>query len=226
MGTHTTLTAADGHLLEAYLAEPAGPARGGVVVLQEIFGVNGHIRSVADGYAEAGFLAVAPALFDRVERGVDLGYDAGGIEHGIAIARGKLDYGRVMADVRAAVAAVAAAGKVGVVGYCWGGMLAAMASVQLGDVVAAAVGYYGGGTTNLLGRPPTTPLLLHFGERDHAIPLEDVERIRSAWPDAEIHVYEGAEHGFNCDQRASHHAPSAALALERTLAFFGHHLAG
>jgi carboxymethylenebutenolidase len=226
MGTHITLTAADGHVLDAYLAEPDGPARGGVVVLQEIFGVNSHIRSVADGYAGAGFLAVAPALFDRAEHGVELGYDPAGIERGIAIARGKLDYGQVMADVRAAAVTVARAGKVGAVGYCWGGMLAAMASVQLADTVAAAVGYYGGGTTNLLERRPATPLLLHFGERDHAIPLEDVERIRSAWPDAEIHVYEGAEHGFNCDQRASHHAPSAALALERTLAFFGHHLAG
>jgi carboxymethylenebutenolidase len=224
MGTTVTLQASDGFELGAYRAEPEGTPRGGVVVIQEIFGVNVHIRAVADGYAAEGYLAIAPALFDRVERGVELGYEDKDIEQGIGLARGKVDYATVTLDLAAAARAAAEGGRVGVVGYCWGGMLACTAAIQLADDVAAAVGYYGGGTVGLVDQTPAVPLLLHFGEVDHAIPLEDVERIRTAWPQAEVYVYPGAQHGFNCDLRASYDATSAATARERTLAFFAANL--
>jgi carboxymethylenebutenolidase len=219
------LTADDGFSLSAYLAEPEGSPRGGIVVVQEIFGVNSHIRSVADGYAADGYLAIAPALFDRAERDVELGYEQADIEEGIKIARGgALEMSNVMRDVRAAATEVGRAGKVGVVGYCWGGMVASLAAIELPDVISAAVGYYGGGVAGLVDRKPQVPLLLHFGEHDHAIPLSDVDKVRDAWPDATVHVYEDAEHGFNCDRRASFHAPSAKVARERSLAFFADNL--
>jgi carboxymethylenebutenolidase len=225
MGQTITLTADDGFQLSAYRADPEGTPKGGIVVVQEIFGVNSHIRSVADGYAAAGYLAIAPALFDRVEQGIELGYTPEDIEQGLAIARGgKLDMAAVMSDVRAAAVVAHEAGKVGTVGYCWGGMVSTMAAIELPDVVDAAVGYYGGGSASLVERTPQVPLLLHFGENDHAIPLSDVDKIREAWPSATVHVYEGAEHGFNCDQRASYNEGAAKVARERSLAFFDEHL--
>jgi carboxymethylenebutenolidase len=224
MGEHLTLTASDGFELGAYRAAPAGTARGGVVVIQEIFGVNEHIRAVVDRYAAQGYLAIAPALFDRVERGVELGYDADGMTRGIELARVKTDPVTVMADLRAAAAAVASAGKVGVVGYCWGGLLTARCAIECGDVFAAASSYYGGGTPSLQDRTPVVPMVMHYGELDHALPLEDVRALAAAWPHVTVHVYDGAQHGFNCDQRASWDAASAALAEERTLAFFAERL--
>ena len=225
MGKTITLTAADGFSLSAYLAEPQGAPRGGIVVVQEIFGVNSHIRSVADGYAADGYLAIAPAVFDRAERGVELGYEQDDIEKGIKIARGgALELSNVLLDIRAAANEVGRAGKVGIVGYCWGGMVASLAAIELPDVISAAVGYYGGGVAGLVDRQPQAPLLLHFGERDHAIPLTDVDKVRAAWSDATVYVYEGAEHGFNCDRRASFDAPSAELARSRSLEFFAEHL--
>jgi carboxymethylenebutenolidase len=224
MGSMITLTAADGFPLSAYRAEPAGTPKGGVVVIQEIFGVNSHIRSVADRYAQAGFLAIAPALFDRIEQGIELGYAQEDIEQGIAIARGKVDPDAVMLDLAAAAQAAREAGKVGCVGYCWGGMLAARCAID--GIVDAAVSYYGGGVASLVGDQPAAPLLMHFGQRDHAIPLADVDKVRQAWPQAEVHVYDGAEHGFNCDQRASFHQASADVARGRSEAFLTEHLAG
>ena len=195
------------------------------MVVQEIFGVNVHIRSVADGYAADGFLAIAPALFDRAERGVELGYEQSDIENGIKIARGgTLDQDKILLDIRAAATEVKRAGKVGIVGYCWGGYLASLAAIELPDVISAAVGYYGGGVAGLIDRTPQVPLLLHFGEQDHAIPLTDVEKVGEAWPEATVHVYDGAEHGFNCDRRASFHPASAELARARSLEFFAEHL--
>ena len=224
MGETITLTSADGFALGAYRAEPTGAARGAVVVIQEIFGVNSHIRSVVDRYASHGYRAIAPALFDRVQAGVELGYAEGDIAEGIAIARGKTDMAKALDDVRAAAGAVAGAGRVGVVGYCWGGLLTALSAIELADVFSAASSYYGGGTPTLVDRTPVVPMLMHYGEHDHAIPLADVEQLRAAWPQVTFHIYD-AQHGFNCDQRASFHAASAALAEERTLAFLGQHLA-
>ena len=224
MGSNITLTSSDGFVLDAYEARPTGQTKGGVVVIQEIFGVNSHIRSVVDGYAADGYYAVAPALFDRVEKDVELGYTQADIEAGIGIARGKVDLQKALLDLTAAANRAAQAGKVGVVGYCWGGMLTAQCAVNLGGVVSACSSYYGGGIGAVVAQSPKVPIILHFGERDHAIALTEVDSVKAAWPNAIVHVYQGAEHGFNCDQRASYNAASAALAKQRTLEFFGKHL--
>jgi carboxymethylenebutenolidase len=221
MGTTIALTAADGHSLAAYRAEPTGKAKAGLVVIQEIFGVNQHMRRVADGFAAAGYLCIAPALFDRTQRGVDLGYDKDAIAAGREI-RGKVTWDQVMLDCAAAERAAAAAGKVGAVGYCWGGSVAWLCATRL--KVAAAVGYYGGQIVPFAQEKPNCPVQLHFGERDQGIPLTDVEKIRRAQPGIEINIYP-ADHGFNCDERASYHAESARIARARTLAFFAGHLA-
>jgi carboxymethylenebutenolidase len=220
MGKRKTLRAADGHELDAYGAEPKGEAKAGLVVVQEIFGVNDHIRRVADHYAAQGFAVVAPAMFDRVQRGVELDYSQ--IEEGRALMQ-RLKWPDTLADVAAAVAHVSAAGNVGVVGYCWGGTVAHVAASEL--AVDAAVSYYGGGVAKMLDKKPRCPILYHFGDRDHAIPLADVDKIRSANPASTVYVYAGAGHGFNCDERASYSAEHARVAFERSLAFFDEHLA-
>jgi carboxymethylenebutenolidase len=178
---------------------------------------------VVDRYAAAGYLAVAPALFDRIRPGIELGYEESDIAEGIDLARGKTDMGNAVADVRAAAAAVASAGKVGVVGYCWGGLLTAVSAIGSADLFAAASSYYGGGTPTLADQTPVVPMVMHYGEQDHAIPLEDVRKLEAAWPAVTFHVYP-AQHGFNCDQRGSYDAAAAALAEERTLAFFAQQL--
>lgn len=224
MGENIRLTAADGFAFDAYRAGPEGPARGGIVVIQEIFGVNSHIRDVADAYGAAGYLAVAPALYDRVRPGVELGYEQADIQAGMEL-RSQCRLEDVLADVAAAAAVARTAGRVGSVGFCWGGFLASASAIELAGSVDAAVGYYGGGiAAQLLDRTPQRPLMLHFGGEDHAIPLEDVEKIRAAWPDAPAFVYPGAEHGFECDQRATYHAKAARVAFARTLRFFDQHV--
>ncbi|HSN33477.1 MAG TPA: dienelactone hydrolase family protein [Ideonella sp.] len=217
------LAAADGHRLGAYVAAPAGKPRGAIVVVQEIFGVNSHIRSVADGYAADGWLAVAPALFDRIERGVETGYADADIQRGIAL-KGASSNDKALLDIAAAIAHAAKAGgaKVGIVGYCWGGLLAWMAACKL-DGLACAVCYYGGGMPDQKSLVPRCPVLAHFGDKDHAIPLQGVQAFRTARPEVEVHLY-AAGHGFNCDQRGSYDAAAAKLARERSLAFFERHL--
>ncbi|HSG90802.1 MAG TPA: dienelactone hydrolase family protein [Pseudomonadales bacterium] len=224
MGRHTTLTAADGFELGAWRAEPAGAPRGGIVVIQEIFGVNAHIREVCDGFAEDGYLAIAPALFDRVEGGIELAYDEDGIARGADLARNRLDRERALQDLQAAVDEAATAGAVGVVGYCFGGLLAWLAACRL-EGVAAAASYYGGGVSQFAELAPKCPVIFHFGARDAHIPMEQVEDIRTRHPELPVHVYD-ADHGFNCDHRASFDGAAAALARERTLAFFATHLVG
>ena len=223
MGTTISLTSSDGFQLSAYRAEPEGKAHGGIVVVQEIFGVNSHIRSVTDRYAAAGFLAIAPAIFDRDRPGIELGYTEDDFAVGRDIARGKLDFQNVLADVVAAGAAAAEAGKVGVVGYCFGGLVTAAVAINDADTFDAAVSYYGGITVSLIDKPPATPMMMHFGERDHAIPLDDVAKISEAWPDVTVHLYD-AEHGFNCDHRGSFSAVPAAIAQARSYRFFDDHL--
>ena len=227
MGAFIQLKAADGHAFPAYEARPAGTPRGAVVVLQEIFGVNSHIRAVADGYAAQGYLAVAPSTFHRVKADVNLGYSADDMSAGIAL-KGQVEAlpaPGVLPDLQAAIDHAAQAGKVGIVGYCWGGLLTWRAACLL-QGLSAAVPYYGGGTTTPaeIARTPRVPVLAHFGERDHWIPLEGVQTFQKAHPGVEVHVY-AADHGFNCDQRGSHDAAAAQLARERTLAFFAKHLA-
>jgi carboxymethylenebutenolidase len=227
MGSFVDLQATDGFSFPAYVAQPTGQPRGAVVVLQEIFGVNSHIRSVADGYANEGWLAVAPSTFHRVKPGVELGYTQDDMSAGFALktAVEALPAPGVLQDIQAAVRHAAQAGKVGIVGYCWGGLLTWRSACTL-DGLSAAVCYYGGGMTtpDEAARQPKVPTMAHFGEKDHWIPLESVEAFRKAHPDVEVHVYK-ADHGFNCDQRASHDATAAKLARERTVAFFEKHLA-
>jgi carboxymethylenebutenolidase len=218
MGLDVELTAADGHRLSAYLAEPQGAPHGGIVVIQEIFGVTRHIRAVADQFAAAGFLAAAPALFDRVERGADVPYTD--VQKGFSYVK-DLKTGQVMFDIQAAIDRVSAAGKVGVVGYCWGGTMAYLAAARL--KIAAAVAYYGGGIHNYTGEKARIPVMFHFGEKDTHIPLSAVEQIKTAYPEGIYHMYP-ADHGFNCTDRASFDAASAKLALERSLKFLHRHV--
>lgn len=210
------LIASDGHALDAYEVHPAGAAAS-VVVIQEIFGVNPHIRSLVDRFASFGYRAIAPALFDRVEQGVELGYDGDGMDRGRELA-GHIKWEPAMLDVAAAVEHVAGTGRVGVVGYCFGGSLAWLAADEL--PVAAAVGYYGAQVPDFNDRRPAAPTMLHFGEIDRGIPLDRVSEVIAAHPEVTVHVYEGAQHGFSCDARASYHPLSAAIALGRTLEFF------
>lgn len=216
MGETLTLKAADGHAFGAYLAKPAGKPRAGLVVVQEIFGVNSHIRAVTDGFARDGYLAIAPALFDRVERDVELGYDPASIASGREV-RGKVSWDEALKDIAAAIAHVRSAGKVGCVGYCWGGSLAWLVATRLD--VSAAVGYYGGQVYDFRNETPRCPVILHFGERDHGIPLEKVEAVKKAHPEVPVHIYK-AGHGFSCDHRADFDAASAALARTRTMELF------
>ncbi len=214
------LTAKDGHTLAAYRADPKGKPRGGIVVIQEIFGVNRHMRRTTDGFAADGYLAICPALFDRAERGVDIAYGPDDIAKGRDL-RGKVTWEQTLADVAAAIAEAKKAGKVGVVGYCWGGSVAWRAATQLD--CAAAVGYYGGMVAQFSNEKAKCPVMLHFGEKDASIPLSDVEKFKQAQPGVPVYVYP-ADHGFNCEDRKQHDPAAAKLARERTLAFFRSHV--
>jgi carboxymethylenebutenolidase len=228
MGTMMELQAADGCRVPAYEARPSGAVRGAVVVIQEIFGVNSHIRSVADGYAEQGYLAVAPACFHRIKPGVELGYSEADMGEGFGYktAVEALPAPGVLQDIQAAIdhAAKASGGKVGIVGYCWGGLLTWRSACLLPGLSAAAP-YYGGGVTTPeeVARQPKVPVLAHFAEEDKWIPMDSVAAFKKAHPEVEVHTY-AAHHGFNCDQRGAWHEPSAKLARERTLAFFAKHI--
>jgi carboxymethylenebutenolidase len=218
MGETVKIRSVDGHQLDAYVAKPAGEPIAGLVVIQEIFGVNRHIRSIADGYAKDGFLAVAPALFDRVERGVELSYEGDDAKKAMALLQ-KTDVDKALADVDAALAYAAkeTGKKVGVIGYCFGGLLAWLSATRLHPT--AAVGYYAGRIGNYAAETPKVPVQLHFGKLDTHIPAEQVEAVHAAHPEVEIHWYEGAGHGFNCDMRASYNPQAAALARGRALEF-------
>jgi len=208
--------ASDGHKLAAYVAEPDGEPRGGVVVIQEIFGVNSHIRAVADRFAAEGYKVIAPALFDRVERGVELGYDSDSVARGREL-KGRMDWDGPLLDIQVATGALSGL-KAGVAGYCWGGSLAWLAATRL-DGIAAAICYYGGQINDFRDESAKCPVLMHFGGEDASIPTDAVEAVRAAQPDIPIHVYEGAGHGFNCDHRASYDADASATARQRTMEF-------
>ncbi|MEL6997579.1 MAG: dienelactone hydrolase family protein, partial [Pseudomonadota bacterium] len=219
MGEKIGLTAADEHEFSVWRAGD-GP---GLVVIQEIFGVNSHIRNVVDRFADKGFAAVAPALFDRIGPGHELGYEADDVAKGRDL-RAQCGNEAAILDVRAAVDLLVSEGrKVAVVGYCWGGSLAWKSACEIAGL-ACSVGYYGGEITKNADAVPLCPVMLHFGETDHAIPMEDVETVKTNQPDVPIHVYP-AGHGFSCDERGSYHADSHELALERTLDFLRRHLA-
>ena len=223
MGQWIQLTASDGFQLGAYRADPAGPEkpRGGLVVAQEIFGVNSHIRAVCEGFAADGYVAIAPALFDRYERSLDIGYTPEDIARGRELkARAGTD--AALHDIAAARDAAASVGRVGVVGYCWGGFITWMSASRLPGFTCA-VAYYGGGILDASGEQPKCPVMAHFGDRDSMIPVAGVGKLAAAHPEAQVFVYP-ADHGFNCDQRKSYEAAAAKLARERTLAFLRQNL--
>jgi carboxymethylenebutenolidase len=215
------LQASDGHRFQAYRATPPGQPRAGLVVLQEIFGVNTHIRALADQFAQRGYYAIAPALFDRVRSGIELGYEQ--VEAGRDVML-KLERENTIRDMAAAINAARAGGKVGAVGYCWGGALADLAACRC--EIDAAVAYYGRHTATWLDLTPKCPVMYHFGGLDPLIPLETVHAIQDGRPDGTFFLYPEAGHGFSCDERHEYHAPSAELALRRTLEFFEEHLDG
>lgn len=222
MGHDIKLTASDGFQLGGYRADPIGPAKGALVIIQEIFGVNHHIRNVCDRYASEGYVAVAPSIFDRTEPNFQSGYSP----DEVAVARkfvANPNWSAMLLDVQAAIDSVKDVGPVGIVGFCLGGSVAFVAATKLSGL-RAAVGYYGGAIVRFADDKPKVPTLLHFGEKDTGIPQSDVEAIRAKQPDVEIHVYPGAQHGFSCDERASYDKASADLAGQRTLAFFAKHL--
>ena len=204
----------------AYRADPAGVPRGGIVVVQEIFGVNAHVRSVAERFAEQGYVAIAPALFDYVESGVELTYDEAGMQRGKALSN-EVGLDRAVAAVASAAEAIGSAGRIGVAGYCWGGTVAFLANTRVG---LPSVSYYGARSVPFLGEKATQPLMFHFGEQDSRIPAADIQKHRDALPQAEIFTYPTG-HAFNRDVDPRHYdAPSASLALRRTLDFFAKNL--
>lgn len=222
MGETITLTSEDGFKLSAYRAKPAGKPRGGLVVVQEIFGVNQHIRNVADGFAADGYDVIAPALFDRVEKNFETGYQPADIERGRAV-RGKLQLDHAVMDTRAAAKELKKThAKVGVVGYCFGGTIAWLAATRI-DETDAAVSYYGGGVADTAAEHPKAPVIFHFGETDASIPKEHWDKIRELHPELPVYIYP-AGHGFSCDERGSFHKPSHEQARQRTIDFFRQHV--
>jgi len=217
------LTSSDGFTLSAYEALPEGKPKAGVVIIQEIFGVNSHIREVIDAYAAEGYAAIAPQIFDRVEREVELGYeDQAEFDKGLKLAFEDLKMEETLKDLQAAVDAASALGKVGVVGYCFGGLLTWLSACELSGVSVASA-YYGGGIAGEAERSARCPVMMHFGEKDAHIPMSDVEKVRKAQPEVQVFVYD-AGHGFNCNHRESYDAAATARAKERTLAFFAENI--
>ncbi|MFL5042829.1 MAG: dienelactone hydrolase family protein [Xanthobacteraceae bacterium] len=217
MGKSLNLTASDGHRLGAYRADPSGAPVGGIVVIQEIFGVNHHIRNVCDRFAAEGYAAVAPALFDRQVRDFQSGYSPEEIEKARKFVANP-DWDAMLRDTAAAIAELKSAGPVSIIGFCMGGTVAFLAAARL-DGLTAAVGYYGGRIVAFADEKPRCPTQLHFGDQDQSIPLTDVETIKQKRPDCDIHIYKDAGHGFHCDERGSYHEPSSRVAWERTLAW-------
>ena len=222
MGQDITLTASDGFKLGAYRADPAGAPKAAIVVIQEIFGVNHHIRSVCDRLAGEGYVAIAPSIFDRSEPNFQSGYSADDVANARKFIA-NIDWNAMLRDTQAAIDAVKGTGPVGIIGFCLGGSIAYVAAARLSGL-SAAVGYYGGAIVRFLDDKPKVPTQLHFGEKDSGIPLTDVETIKSKRPEVEVFIYPGAQHGFHCDERASYDKTSADIAWPRSLQFFARHL--
>ena len=221
MGEMIKLTAGDGHKLDAYQANPEGGAKGGLVIIQEIFGVTDQMKRVADRYAQAGYLSIVPAMYDRVERNIVVPYEE--FTKGLDIVQNQLDAENTLADVEAARLIASKAGNIAILGFCWGGSIAYLSAASLD--FAAAISYYGGEVPNYVDHmKPKVPVIYHFGELDPRIPLDAVDKVKRADPDNPLHIYEGADHGFCCDDRGSYHPDAAALSEERSLAFLVTHL--
>ncbi|MDA0656856.1 MAG: dienelactone hydrolase family protein [Proteobacteria bacterium] len=217
------LTASDGHTFGAWKAAPSGAPKGALLVIQEAFGVNAHIREMVDKYAGEGYLALAPQLYDRVERDVDVGYVGEDRERGIACMKA-MNFDDAMRDVEAARDAIASGGKIGITGWCWGGSISWLAACRVSGL-AASVPCYGGRIPDFKDETPKCPVMFQWGETDASLPLDKVEEVRAAQPGTIHHIYPGAGHGFTCDHRESYHEASAKLAHERSMAFFAEHLA-
>ncbi|MFL6789574.1 MAG: dienelactone hydrolase family protein [Bradyrhizobium sp.] len=222
MGQDIKLTASDGFKLGGYRADATGVPKAAIVVIQEIFGVNHHIRSVCDRLAGAGYVAIAPSIFDRVEPNFQCGYSPDEVANARKFVANP-DWAAMLRDTQAAIDAVKDVGPVGIIGFCLGGSVAYAAATKLSGL-SAAVGYYGGAIVRFADDKPDVPTQLHFGEKDAGIPLSDVETIKAKQPDVEIYVYPGAQHGFHCDERASYDKISADIAWPRSLGFFARHL--
>lgn len=217
MGTTIQLTAADGHNFSAYRAEPKGKPKGGLIVVMEIFGVNSHVRKVTDEFAADGYLAIAPAFFDRVERGLDVGYTPPEVEKARGLMQ-KMNFGDAIKDVAAAMKNIASAGKTGIVGYCWGGSCAFKSACNVPGLTCA-IAYYGGAIPTLVAEQPKCPMIFHWGEIDQSIPLEKAKMVAEAHKKYPHYFYPGAGHGFNCNERGSYNAEAAKLARSRTMEF-------
>jgi carboxymethylenebutenolidase len=218
------LTAGDAHTFSAYRADPADSAKGAVVVIQETFGINAHIRKLTDSFAAQGYVAIAPSLFDRVKPGVELGYDEGGLMEGLDLMK-QVRTEQALDDIQATVDAVKGAGRVAIVGYCWGAYLAYLSANRVSGL-ACAIGYYGSGIVGDYREKRRIPTLVHFAENDPLIPLEEVSQFRAHRPDVSAFAYPGAAHGFNCEERDSYHAEAAHMALDRTLFWISQYVVG
>ncbi|MEX0583515.1 MAG: dienelactone hydrolase family protein [Sneathiella sp.] len=218
MGDMIELTAVDGHKFAAYKVTPDTTPKSVVVIIQEIFGVNSHIKDVCDGYAKAGFVAIAPALFDRIGPNIQLDYAPADVEQGLKY-KNQVTDDDALKDIDAAAKEIGTSGDVSVIGYCWGGSLAYLSACRLSSI-DKAVGYYGGQVAQNIAEAPKVPVMLHFGDKDASIPMSEVEEVKTTRPDIPVYVY-AAGHGFNCDKRGSYDAEAAKLALERTLDFIG-----
>jgi carboxymethylenebutenolidase len=222
MGKHIELTASDGHKFQAYVAEPSGKPKGALIVVMEIFGVNSHIRRVTDEYAGDGYLAIAPQFFDRVQKGLDVGYTGQDLELARSLMQ-KMNLNDPLKDVEAAKQHVSSAGKVGIIGFCWGGSLAFKSAANVNGL-ACAVAYYGGSIPNIVDEKPKCPVMFHWGETDQSIPMEKAKMVAEKHKDQIHHFYPGAGHGFNCEQRGSFNAESSKTARQRTLEFLKKHI--
>ncbi len=223
MAERITLTATDNHQLDAWRADPGGPAKGGMIILQAIFGMTPHLGKVCDMYAADGYAAIAPALYDREGKNLVFGYDKDGMAAGIA-QREHLREDTVLADIKACETALRPSGKVAVSGFCTGGTWAWITAAR-GDVDAAVI-FYGSNVHDYRDLTPGCPTLLHYGDRDIVVPIDEVEDIRAAYPDLPLHIYEGQGHAFFNPDQAGYDAEAAGLAFARTLEFLGLHLAG
>ena len=220
MGMWIDLTASDGHNFSAYQADPNGTAKGGLVVIQEIFGVNIHVRDVCDRFASAGYSTIAPALFDRIQPGIELGYTEEDLGQGFRYMQ-EVGNDNPMQDIQAAADVLKETGKVGAIGFCWGGQLAWLASKQVD--LDCSVAYYGVAVHETLDPAPNCPVILHFADYDAFVPPEAANKVRERYPEMRIYNY-AANHGFNCDRRDDYNEACANQAMERTLEFFGNHL--
>ena len=217
LGRMISMSMQDGAEIGVYRAPPVGKRRGGLVLIQEIFGVTDHIREQCDGYAADGYEVLAPALFDRESPGFEAGYDR--VQEAVTLARNVHDFDLSVMDAKTCIDALADAGPVFMTGYCYGGSVTYRAAARCAGL-AASFGYYGSLVPAFSEEPPMCPTILHFGRNDAGIPMAGVEQIVArGWPDLDVFVYE-AGHGFNSDRRADYDAASAALARERTLALF------